>query len=123
MPAFYKEWFYRAKLSLMATVITKPQPRPIVFVGENSSLKLCDTISRFGLKKILVVTDKPLVELGMLEGTQAALRERGVECQLYDGYSRTQPSRSSMTVSPCCDNINVMAYWLSVAAHQSMRPK
>jgi alcohol dehydrogenase len=85
MPAFYKEWFYRAKLSLMATVITKPQPRPIVFVGENSSLKLCDTISRFGLKKILVVTDKPLVELGMLEGTQAALRERGVECQLYDG--------------------------------------
>jgi len=85
MPAFYREWFYRAKLSLMATVITKPQPRPIVFVGENSSLKLCDTISRFGLKKILVVTDKPLVELGMLEGTQAALRERGVECQLYDG--------------------------------------
>jgi len=85
MPAFYKEWFYRAKLSLMATVITKPQPRPIVFVGENSSLKLCDTISRFGLKKILVVTDKPLVELCMLEGTQAALRERGVECQLYDG--------------------------------------
>ena len=85
MPAFYKEWFYRAKLSLMATVITKPQPRPIVFAGANSSLKLCDTIAQFGLKKILVVTDKPLVELGMLEGTQTALRERGVESQLYDG--------------------------------------
>jgi alcohol dehydrogenase len=85
MPAFYKVWGYRAKLALMAKVITKPQPKPVVFVGQNSSLALCKTIAQFGVKKILVVTDKPLVELGVLNGTLAALSERGVRTQVYDG--------------------------------------
>lgn len=73
MPAFYKEWFYRAKLSLMGHMMTKPQPKPLLFLGPNSSLQLCKTISQFGIKNILVVTDKPLVELGLVAATLAAL--------------------------------------------------
>ena len=85
MPAFYKEWFYNGKLSLMGRVMTKPQPKPLVFVGSDSSLQLCKTISQFGARRILVVTDKPLVELGVLNGVLTALGEHGVETHIYDG--------------------------------------
>ena len=85
MPAFYKEWFYRAKLSLMGHMMTKPQPKPLLFLGADSSLQLCKTISQFGIKNILVVTDKPLVELGLVAATLAALEEGGIKTQVYDG--------------------------------------
>ena len=85
MPAFYKEWFYRAKLSLMGRMITKPQPKPMVFVGPDSSLQLCKIIAQFGTRSILVVTDKPLVELGVLNGTLEALEGHGVTAHIYDG--------------------------------------
>ena len=85
MPAFYKEWFYRAKLSLMGRMITKPQPKPMVFVGADSSLQLCKTIAQFGTRSILVVTDKPLLELGVLNGTLEALKGHGVTVHIYDG--------------------------------------
>ena len=85
MPAIYKEWFYKAKLSLMGRVITKPQPKPLVFLGADSSLQLCKTISQFGARRILIVTDKPLLELGVLSGTLSALSEQGVETHVYDG--------------------------------------
>ena len=85
MPAFYKEWFYRAKLSLMGRMITKPQPKPMVFVGPDSSLQLCKIIAQFGTRSILVVTDKPLVELGILNGTLEALEGHGVTAHIYDG--------------------------------------
>lgn len=85
MPAFYKEWFWKAKLSLMSRVLLKPQPKPVVFVGADSTLELCTTIGRFGLKNILVVTDKPLRELGVLDPTVAALEAAGVTTHIYDG--------------------------------------
>ncbi len=85
MPVFYKEWFYKAKLSLMGKVITKPQPKPLLFLGADSSKQLCKTIGQFGARNILIVTDRPLVELGVLAGTLAALAENGVQTQVYDG--------------------------------------
>ena len=85
MPAVYKEWFYRAKLSLMGKMITKPQPKPMVFVGPDSSLQLCKTIAQFGTRSILVVTDKPLLALGVLDGTLEALKGHGVTVHIYDG--------------------------------------
>jgi alcohol dehydrogenase len=96
MPAFYKEWFYRARLSLMAKVITKPQPRPALYVGPDSSLQLCNTIARFGVKKLLIVTDKPLVELGVLAAVLARLEERSVPTQIYDGV---QPDPTQKVVN------------------------
>ena len=63
MPAFYKEWGWRAFLSLKKRIVMTPQPRPAVFVGRNSTLELCNTIAHFGFKNLLIVTDKPLAEL------------------------------------------------------------
>ena len=85
MPAFYKEWLYKARLSLMGRVITKPQPRPMVFVGPDASVQLCEVIAQFGVRKLLVVTDKPLVELGLLDSSLASLNEHGVQTYVYSG--------------------------------------
>ena len=57
----------------------------MLFAGEGSSRQLCHHIGRSGLKKILVVTDKPLVELGIVERATAALAETGVARVTYDG--------------------------------------
>ena len=85
MPAFYKEWFYKAKRSLTAMVITKPQPRALTFTGADSVKDLCRTISQFGIDKVLIVTDRPLVELGALDTTLASLTKHGVAHEIYDG--------------------------------------
>ena len=85
MPAFYKEWFYKAKRSLTAMVVTKPQPKALTFTGAHSAKDLCRTIAQFGINKVLIVTDKPLVELGALDSTLAALAEHGVANEVYDG--------------------------------------
>jgi alcohol dehydrogenase class IV len=85
MPAFYKEWGLKVFLSLKKRVIMTPQPRPGVFVGKGSSLDLCDTIAHFGFKNLLIVTDKPLLELGVINPAITRLRERGVTTHIYDG--------------------------------------
>ena len=85
MPAFYKEWFYKTKRSLTAMVITKPQPKALTFTGADSVKVLCRTIGQFGIKKALIVTDKPLVELGALDTTLAWLTEQSVAYEVYDG--------------------------------------
>ncbi|MFT5484976.1 MAG: alcohol dehydrogenase [Halieaceae bacterium] len=85
MPAFHKRWFYRSKLMLMRSFLTNPQPRPLLLLGKGSTLNLCSTIAQFGLKRPLIVTDKPLRELGVLDAACAALESHGLQVQIYDG--------------------------------------
>ncbi|MCL4104531.1 UNVERIFIED_CONTAM: hypothetical protein GTU68_047493 [Idotea baltica] len=47
--------------------------------------QLCQSIGHFGNKKIFIVTDKPLVELGLVDRASAALIQNGVEVVVYDG--------------------------------------
>jgi len=60
-------------------------PKPILFVGIDSSLELCSTISQRGHKKILLVTDSMLIELGVIDEIKAKLTECGVDFFIYDG--------------------------------------
>jgi alcohol dehydrogenase class IV len=85
VPAFYKEWFYRGKLALIGKMLGKPQPKPMTLVGPGSSAQLSKAIGQFGIQSLLVVTDKPLRELGVLDSTLAALASHGVSTRLYDG--------------------------------------
>ncbi|MFK8019929.1 MAG: iron-containing alcohol dehydrogenase [Pseudomonadales bacterium] len=85
MPALYKEWFYRAKLALVGGLLSKPQPKPMTFMGPGSSKQLCKAISQFGISDLLVVTDKPLRELGVLDDLLASLDSFGVRATVYDG--------------------------------------
>lgn len=85
MTAIHKNVFFRLRQALIGSLITKPQPKPLVFLGPGSALQLSQTIGRFGLRKILIVTDKPLRELGVMNATLAALHAAGVETAIYDG--------------------------------------
>ncbi|MCZ6831597.1 MAG: iron-containing alcohol dehydrogenase [Gammaproteobacteria bacterium] len=85
MPAFYKVLGYKFVLAVTRRAVSKPQPRPVVYVGNDSSRQLCRSIAHFGLKNILVVTDKPLVALGLVDIAVQALAEHGVATHIYDG--------------------------------------
>jgi alcohol dehydrogenase class IV len=71
--------------ALMGKFIMKPQPKAMIFLGPGSCAQLSQAIGRFGLKHILVVTDKPLRDLGVLDSTLAALEAAGVQSTVYDG--------------------------------------
>ena len=85
MPAFYKEWFYRGFLAIKKGIVMTPQPRPAVFIGQNSTLQLCATIAQFDLNNLLIVTDKPLLELGIPNAAIERLNGLGVKTTIFDG--------------------------------------
>ena len=57
----------------------------LAFAGDGSSRSLCRHIAHSGARKILVVTDKPLVELGVVSRAIQGLAEESVETVIYDG--------------------------------------
>lgn len=66
-------------------VMLLPENKPTVFSGPGSSLQLADSMAQLGAKKVLVVTDKILVELGLIDPIKARLEEQGVEVAVFDG--------------------------------------
>ena len=60
------------KIFMEPVVKLVPQPRPVVFVGPDASLRLCRMIVEFGFRRVLIVTDAMLVKLGLV----APLRRR-----------------------------------------------
>lgn len=57
----------------------------LVFAGDGSARSLCRHIAHGGACKVLVVTDKPLVELGIVAQAIAGLEESAVTTVVYDG--------------------------------------
>jgi alcohol dehydrogenase class IV len=55
------------------------------FVGSGSSRELCNHILRTGAKKILIVTDRPLRELGVVDMATGPLLEADVDIAYFDG--------------------------------------
>jgi len=102
MPVFYKEWGYRALLGVKKRIVMTPQPRPAVYVGQDATLQLCNSIARFDLQNILVVTDKPLLELGILNEAISALNSQGVQTTIYDGV------KPDPTVSVVREGLNLL---------------
>ncbi len=60
-------------------------PLQLTFCGEGSTEQLVAHIVRGGHKKILLVTDKPLVELGLAGRVVEAVKSRGAQVVIYDG--------------------------------------
>ena len=75
----------------MMMVVTKlivkllPQNKPTTFAGSGSSVQLVEAMAHMGVKKALIVTDKVLHELGVLDGIKKACSEQGIEIVIYDG--------------------------------------
>ncbi len=110
MPAFYKVWGYKALLSVKKRILMTPQPRPVVYVGHDAALQLCATIAQFGHKNVLVVTDRPLLELGVLSGILETLQRHGVTTTIYDGVLpdptvKVVDDGIAMLRQNCCDAV------------------
>ncbi len=58
-------------------------PKPTVFIGRGASIRLCETVAQFGLNKLLVVTDKSLYEMGLLEPLLIQLQTSGMPYSLF----------------------------------------
>lgn len=74
---------YMKALKVAARVI--PIPRPTLFTGAGSAGELCDAIGLMGIGKLLIVTDKPLVDVGIVANIEATLAKHGLEFVRYDG--------------------------------------
>lgn len=60
-------------------------PKPTLLMGKGSSLSLCETVSQFGLNKIMIVTDRALYQLGLLEPLLMQLQTSRMPYSLFTG--------------------------------------
>jgi len=86
MPMFLRKMLHALLLFIIKVVIWfSPSLRHTAFVGTGSSRQLCEHLVRTGVRKVLVVTDKPLRDLGVVDKAIAALRAGAVDIAFYDG--------------------------------------
>ena len=71
---------------------------PELFEGEGAVLKLPQFIKGKGIKNILIVTDKGLMNLGLLEPLFAELKRHGIEYHVFDGV---QPNPTIPNIEDC----------------------
>lgn len=74
-------------LYLLAQVLTRFSAplNYLAFTGAGSSRQLCAHIARGGIRRLLVVTDRPLRELGIVDRAIEGLADSGVDIAYYDG--------------------------------------
>jgi alcohol dehydrogenase len=86
MPMFVRKLLHALIQKLIKIVVTfSPGARHTAFAGEGSARQLCEHVLRTGVKRVLVVTDKPLRELGVVAKAVAALEESDIDVAFYDG--------------------------------------
>ncbi len=85
-----KKRAYRVNQRVMkAASLMLPFPQPVVLSGPGSVAKLAENISIRGLEHVLVVTDRVLVELGLVDGLLRSLEEHGVR---HTVFAEVQPN-------------------------------
>ncbi len=73
---------YQRVMKVTATVL--PFPTPGLLTGPGSVKQLAENLSVRGLKHVLVVTDKVLMELKLPAGLLTSLEEHGIAYTIYD---------------------------------------
>lgn len=61
-----------------------PNPRPMVFAGSGSSVRLCQLIRGYGVDRVLLVTDAALVKFDLHRQIVEHLQRLGVEVRVFD---------------------------------------
>ncbi|QQD17849.1 iron-containing alcohol dehydrogenase [Spongiibacter nanhainus] len=81
-----KTAIHKIYLTLMATVVRFMPPDVFtLFAGESSSKQLARHIANHGSRRLLIVSDKPLVDLGLITPIVEECKGLGIECQVFDG--------------------------------------
>jgi len=77
---------HKAQVTALGVVVSKiSQSIPFSFTGAGSTLQLVKNIADCGFKKILLVSDPGLVQLGLITPIEEALAARDVSVKLFDG--------------------------------------
>ena len=71
----------------LAAIVSRflPDRVPVTFVGVDASRELCESIAHTHARKVLIVTDAVLVEIGLIDPVTESLRAAGMECSIYSG--------------------------------------
>src|ERR1017187_2542282 len=59
-------------------------PKPFCFVGPDSALALCREIANTGVKRVALITDGPLFNLGVVDAIVQTLRDAGLTVEIFD---------------------------------------
>ncbi|HZR83702.1 MAG TPA: iron-containing alcohol dehydrogenase [Candidatus Binatia bacterium] len=62
-------------------------PRPAAFVGPDSAIRLCAMIGNSGARRVMIVTDAVLVQLGLIEPIRSALAGHGIDVAVHDAIT------------------------------------
>jgi len=85
-----KKRAYRVQHQVMKTAsMVLPFPIPLLLTGPGSVKKLAENIRIRGLKNVLVVTDKVLMDLKLLDGLLESLEQNGIK---YKVFKDVQPN-------------------------------
>ena len=68
-----------------------PIPQPMLLVGPGASRRLGRSLCGFGHRKILIVTDRTLSEMGLTDGLTKALTEGGTAHAVFDAVTPDAP--------------------------------
>ncbi len=60
------------------------KPTPVCYIGANKVLKMAEILKSENVKRVLVMTDKVLFELGLLNPMLEIIKEAGIEVSLYN---------------------------------------
>lgn len=87
-----------------------PDKVPVTFIGPDASRDLCNSIAQSGSRKLLIVTDRGLVEIGIVARIAGHLEAAGVTSAVYDGVEPDPTfdqveAGLSMFRSESCDGI------------------
>lgn len=82
-----------AQLKRAAGVVTRRLPirEPLLLVGPGASLRLSQAVADFGHRKILLVTDAVITQLGLLQPMQDALAAAGTAFAVFDKVTQDAP--------------------------------
>jgi len=69
---------------LKALTFILPIPIPTVLTGAGSVAMLTENIKARGIRNVLVVTDRVLMDLKLLDGLLASLKEKEIQCAIFD---------------------------------------
>ena len=103
MNQFYKAYCRVFQKVMFIAECFMPWGEPFKLTAPGSIRKLPNLIKEKGLKKVLIVTDKGLTSLGLLNGLYEEMDKAGVEYVVYDG---TQPNPTIENIEEAKDMYN-----------------
>jgi alcohol dehydrogenase class IV len=80
-----KYFFYRVyQTGMRAASYLIPWRKPIIIDGENSIEALSSTLLDYDYKRVLIITDKALIKLGILDSLFKDLKEKNIYYAIFD---------------------------------------